>query len=894
MLPNLLPLTVNEMPLAVAGGKGANLQRLVAAGFPVPPALVITTAGYQTFIEDNALLGAILTHCQTTQPTDPHSYEVASAAIRELFAQGTFPAALAHDITTAYAAWGTAVPVAVRSSATAEDLPEASFAGQQETYLNVRGAAALLEAVKRCWSSLWTARAMAYRAKQNIAPASVALAVVVQQMIPAEVAGVLFTLNPVTGNNTEMVLNATWGLGEALVSGQVNPDTFILDKASGDIKDAQKGDKAVMTATTEQGTAEVPVAEAQRQALALTPAQAAELVRLGRAIEAHFGTPQDIEWAIAGGQAHILQARAVTTVAPVVAPTPPGDDLWPPLLKEVPTQPFDVWTQADVGERWPEPVTPLTWSTWATMMNENMQMSLAEVRPAALKAVQWSKRLYGRIYFNEGGMMHLMSEEFGMPASSIAAGLGAQGEVDKTKDRWRWDVVFRRAPALVRAMQRMNWHVGVWEKDFGQVERWVNDFMRRDFSGLSDRALWAESLSVWRPRAMSRMAMHASITSLSMNNFTMLESLMDQWFKRKELAHTLITGLTGVVTAEIVPALRAMAAQLQALGLAEVVRQNPPAEALKQLRANPAAQPLLKLLDEFLQRHGHRCMSEAEWRYARWIETPEVVVEMMVGYLGEQAHAGDTTEAQRRREATTAELEAQLDPVRKAYLRWLLPRVQHLVRLRDNGQHYLVKLALPIRHIYALLAERWTQRGWLSKPDDFYFLVGEEIEAILTQGDPQLAHIDVASRVAQRRQAYDFWFSVTAPEVINAQGQVVKVAVAGTTATHSEEALVGIAASTGQVTGVARVVLNPHEANRLQPGEILVTRATDPGWTPVFSVIRGLVLEVGGLLSHGAIVAREYGLPAVVNVADATRLIEDGQTITVDGTAGRVYLKVEK
>lgn len=282
-----------DLTLAMAGGKGGNLHQMVRAGFPVPPGFVISTAAYRAFVETHRLQSCIGELSRQTTPGDLASFEHVSAAIREAFGQGDIPSALADAIRQAHSALSG--PVAVRSSATAEDLPDASFAGQQETYLNVVGEKALLTAVRRCWSSLWTARAIAYRARHGIAPEEVALAVVVQEMVPAESAGVLFTVNPVTGNPDEVVINAAWGLGEALVSGRVNPDTVILSKATGEIKSQQLGDKMVMMAATADGTAEVAVAPEERHRPALTPGQAANLTRFGKTLEAHFGRPQDVE-----------------------------------------------------------------------------------------------------------------------------------------------------------------------------------------------------------------------------------------------------------------------------------------------------------------------------------------------------------------------------------------------------------------------------------------------------------------------------------------------------------------------------------------------------------------------------------------------------------------------
>ncbi len=881
-----LSLSSPKLALANAGGKGHNLGRLIAGGFPTPGGFVITTEAYRTFVEANGLMSEIVRHSQATDPTRPETYEVASQALRLGFERGIVPDRVAAAVHAAYEQLpGQQPAVAVRSSATAEDLPEASFAGQQDTYLHIIGAIDVLSAVKRCWGSLWTARAMAYRAKQGLAPEAVALAVVVQPLVDASSAGVLFTLNPVSGRRDEQVINATWGLGEALVSGRVNPDTLIVDRETGVIKELLIGDKEWMTAPAAAGTSEEKVADERRGLSVLTPEQAAELARLGREIETHFGAPQDIEWAIADGRIAILQSRPITTQGGV-----PGDDAWPPLAPATP-QSFDYWTQSDMGERWPEPVTPLTWSVWETLTNESMRTTLKVVPSDLPRRAQWVRRAYGRVYMNEGAMMHLYTRELGMPASRVAITLGSQTPqaTGAQADRWDWGVVLRRLPVWLTMMRTMQAEARRFEVDFPKIDAWVDDFMRRDLNPVSDVELWAEGRDTWRERVLKYIQYHTSVTGLSSSYLSMLEDLAQSWLGDRSLGQTLLIGLSGVIQAEMVPMLQDMAQACRAAGLDGLLRDVEPAEALARLRAAPAAAPLLAQLNSFLQRHGHRCATEAEWLYPRWIEAPELVIGLVQGYLtnaGAPAAAdGENRQRQRRTEAEAAAA-ARLDPFRRGYFKWVLVQAQQMMRLRDNGQGYLVKLMLPWRVLVAELGRRWAGRGWLNAADDIFFLAEGEIEAALNPAGSAASSPSFKTVVDRRRRAYTHWFSVVAPEVLDAAGQPV----AAPAPAEAADVLSGIAASSGRVTGVARLIASPRDAVRLQPGEILVTRATDPGWTPVFSLVSGVVLEVGGPLSHGAIVAREYGLPAAVNVSGALQRIRDGQTITLDGAIGRVFL----
>ena len=300
---------------------------------------------------------------------------------------------------------------------------------------------------------------------------------------------------------------------------------------------------------------------------------------------------------------------------------------------------------------------------------------------------------------------------------------------------------------------------------------------------------------------------------------------------------------------------------------------------------------MVEMLERFLEAHGHRAKIEAELRYPRWSEAPEQVVEALVGFLGDTAARDPRaveSDNRRRHDAASRALDARLAPLQRWVLHGIVARTRRLVRVRDNGQHYLVKLVLPVRRLFAEFGLRWAARGWLTRPDDVFFLDFSELSRVVTAGDPAAAGFDLVSLAARRRLAYEHWFTVAAPEVIDAQGRpVIPEAEEGETPTR----LIGIPASGGRISGTARIAHSPQESAQLRQGEILVARSTDPGWTPAFALASGLVLEVGGQLSHGAIVAREYGLPAVVNVRDALGRIRMGQRITVDGTVGTVHLE---
>jgi len=517
-------------------------------------------------------------------------------------------------------------------------------------------------------------------------------------------------------------------------------------------------------------------------------------------------------------------------------------------------------------------------------------VSFAAVADDELTSIQWIKRAYGRAYLNEGAMGFALNRAYGMPAAMAESSMAAPQLIPQELNRYRWGTLLRRSLTLIGMNRTWEKNVTYFEQQFPQIDAWVDAFWARDLSDLGEQALWTEANGVWYERLMEYITYHANVTSMATTAYGRVEGLVERATGDKLVTQTLTSGLNDVIAAEIVPSLWQMAQTLRELGLASQVVDADPSVVLADWRQNPLAQPFLDQLEQFLQRHGHRCMSEAEYRYPRWREAPEQVLSSIVTYLQMDAVQVDPVAqaaAQHFQRADATEMvAAQLDFVRRPFFRSSLRRLHRLLRLRDNGQHFLVKLLLPSRVLYAELARRWTEKRWLQTADDFFFLLVPEIEQVLSAGAP--GSLDLIQVAAARRRAHDYWFTQPFPEVMDAREQPVNLA---SEANDDPNVLTGIPASQGEVTGIARVVHTPQGTTQLQPGEILVTRATDPGWTPVFSVIGGLVLEVGGQLSHGAIVAREYGLPAVVNVAGATQKITDGQTIRVDGHRGRVALQ---
>ena len=876
---------VKQMDVIRVGGKGANLGALQQAGFSVPSGFVLLTSAYQQFVQENGLQETIEQLATSVTLDDVHSLQNASFSIRALFETGQMSDAIMSAVKVAYAHLGDS-PVAVRSSATAEDLPEASFAGQQETYLNVQSEEDVLTAIRQCWSSLWTTRALAYRLRRGIGSHTVRLAIVVQQMVHADSAGVLFTINPITGHADEMVINATWGLGEALVEGHVTPDMVIVDRATGAVKKLEVGRKEVTIAAAERGIKEYVTDAVQRQKTVLTNKQITDLTQLGDQIETLFGTPQDIEWAIADEHIFILQARPITTRITEIQKVPPGDDTWD-RESDVPAQPFDIWTRTNVGENLPFPVTPLTSTNFGRIFGLDAQ--------SQQQTTQSVKRLYGRIYINEGAIIHDLTEKYGLPAALIDKMWGSRPRgTQQARPGFRPLRLLRSLPSLIRQSmstpkkQKQPKHTP--QQFFAQIDSWVTTFMSQDLSLLTDQELWASGLPLWRERGAYVFNTNIRISIPSALFYAVLERLT-KWWTQYHTAQDAVTGLPGMYSAEVGPMLWRMAQTLREYQLSNILLDNQPTAALTLLREHTEATPFIEQLEAFLQRHGHRCPNELELLNPRWAEVPEQVIELLAHYLHADENmnpiVAEERQRQRREKVVTATV-TRLDPIRRVLLHSVLKKAQQAMTIRDNSRYYVTKFLFPIRKLYACIGRRWVERGWLHQYDDIFFLTTTEVQEISHDGLIHISTQELHTLVAQRRVAYDYWLTVVAPDALGPDGTPLIEEKQATTM------LKGVAASSGRVRGCARIIQNVQEVSRLTGDDILVTQATDPGWTPIFPLVKGIVLEVGGQLSHGSIVAREYGIPAVVNVQGALQHIRDGQFIIVDGTQGHVYLEEEK
>lgn len=899
--------------VAVAGGKGAGLGALVRAGLPVPPGVVLTTAAYEAFVDANGIQARIEELAALPPNTAPQAYEDASAAIRALFTGGTLPAAIAYELAAAYerlraddggrdAVDDDDAPVAVRSSATAEDLASASFAGQQETYLNVRGAEALDAAVIDCWSSLWTARAMAYRDREGIAPGDVRLAVVVQRMVEAEAAGVMFTANPANGRRDQIVISAAWGLGESVVSGTVTTDDLVVEAGTGRVLSRRTADKEVMTVyadraaeaetPVEGGTTERPVPAALRNQAVLDDGAAAALARYGTRISDYFGTPQDIEWARADGNFFILQSRPVTALPDPVADTP---DTWPLPY------PKGLYFRASIVEQLPDPLSPLfadlidgsVTRSFKALMNEAVGSDVVRDGDVGLPTING----YAYYYFRTAAMWRMMGKA---PAAMVAL---ARGKAHMGMDGWR-------------------------EYSHPRYKQVLKDWSAKSTGELSGEGLLEGVRTLLDAGTVYYTAVE-SVIPIAATSEISFRAYYDKLIRRAgdPPGETFLLGYDSepIRAEKSLYDLAAWAREVEGLAPA-ILHQSTAALAESQRSWLPPAgmDPALwqqwhPRFQAHLDRFGHEVYN-LDFATPVPADDPSALLDTVKFYLRGQGN--DPHERQRlsaaRREDQTGRMLARLGRTRlggsrRAPFIRLLRWAQKSAPIREDALAD-VGLAWPlIRRMLLELGQRLVYAGVIARPADVFWLRQQELQSAVEFGlaapqppgteeppAPVAVAITGAERpvradvVEERKMLWRGQAKAAAPQLLP-ESRWMKRAFESMMPAHSldqpGDVIKGVGASAGRVSAAARVLGGPQDFGQMAPGEVLVARITTPAWTSLFAMASAVVTDVGGPLSHSSIVAREYGIPAVLGTGVATRRLTSGQQITVDGDAGTVTVE---
>jgi pyruvate,water dikinase len=890
--PYVLHLTeVGAEDLAIAGGKAVNLGVMIRAGLPVPPGFCVTTASYRE-VAGTARLDEVIESLAATPATATVALATLACRARAAVLAAGIPDHVKESVAAAYERLGDNVPVAVRSSATAEDLPFASFAGQQDTYLNVIGAGAVLEAVHRCWASLWTDRAVAYRATNHIDHRTVRLAVVMQRMVDAAIAGVLFTANPVTGRRRQAVIDASPGLGEAVVSGAVTPDRFIVETATGEIIERRIGTKQLTIRSSKDGGTERVVRRSSSEEPCLTDDQIRALAALGNRVEAHYNAPQDTEWAIdADGAMWLTQARPITTLFPI--PDSPGRT----GLQARQEHDLRVYFCFSVAQGLNRPITPMGLAAFrliASSASDIFGFPVAAPLSGPTRYAEGGQRLFADVT----GVLRSRLGRKALPRVLDVMEARSAVVLRRLTEDARLSVVDR---SPLRFLVRVLRVAAAYHVPFSALRALLRpaaahrhaDRIGAELDQLlavRTNATAAERLDFVQQILLNRcIPLLPRILPSAVTGFAMLALagvLLDQDAEAADL-ETVLRGAPHNVTTEMDLELWSLARAIGSDHHSRAAFAGATAEALAdQFRAGTLPDVAQQGLVEFLSRFGHRAVAEIDLGMPRWSDDPRHILSVLSNYL--QIEDGDAAPDAvfRRRAAEAGTMIETLSNRARGHgrlrgwlVRFALGRARALAGIRELPKFYVVTLLAAARRELSIVGDELAARGCIEQAEDIFFLD-------LAEAREGLAGGDLRRHAAARRDAYELELRRNhVPRVLLSDG--TEPEAQNLARAVPDGALTGTPASSGSVTGIARIVLDPVGA-RLQPGEILVTPSTDPGWTPLFLVAGGLVMEMGGANSHGAVVAREYGIPAVVGVADATQHIVSGQRITIDGGAGTV------
>ncbi|MGW3324084.1 rifamycin-inactivating phosphotransferase [Streptomyces virginiae] len=852
---------VDPTSVAVVGGKGAHLGALSRIdGVRVPDGFCVTTDAFRRIMAQAPSIDDQLDQLSRVDPDDRQAVRTLSERIRRTIEEVVIPDDLATAITGALARFGEQGAYAVRSSATAEDLPTASFAGQQDTYLNVVGAAAILRHISRCWASLFTERAVTYRRRGGIDHRTVLMAVVVQRMVFPQASGILFTADPVTGDRKVATVDAGFGLGEALVSGLVNPDVFRVRDGEVVAKAIAAKERAVH-ALPDGGTREVAVEARRQEEPALTDAQAVSLAALGRRIEAHFGRPQDIEWCLVDDDFRIVQSRPITTLFPV----PEAGD-----------EEYHVYVSVGHGQMMTDPMKPLGYSMWQLTAMVPMHEAGGRL------FVDVTRRLASPA--SRAGLLDALGKGDPLVRDALETVLERENLVPSLPDAHPTGPPAGGAPTpiptdptvVTELIERSRVSIAALERDIRtKTGPELFDFLLEAFE--EHKRVLGDPLSMQAIMA-------------GMEATWWLNDKLQEWLGEKNAADTLTLSAPDNITSEMGLAL---------LDVADVVRPLPEVLAfLREVEDEDFLDELAKVaggseardaIEAYLDRYGIRCVGEIDITRPRWRERPATLVPVLLDNVrifepgaAERRFEEGRLKAQKKEQDVLSRLRALPDGDRKAdETRRMIERVRTFIGYREYPKYGIISRYFVYKQALLREAERLVRAGVLAEREDSFYLTFQELRDVVRAN-----RVD-DGLIQQRKEAFRSYHELTPPRVLTSDGEALNGAYRREDAPAG--ALIGLPVSAGTVEGRARVVLDMAEAD-LEAGDILVTTFTDPSWSPLFVGIAGLVTEVGGLMTHGAVIAREYGLPAVVGVERATSLIRDGQRIRVHGTDGYVEI----
>ena len=858
---------IDKTKLMVAGGKGANLGELVRIeGIHVPDGFCVSTEALKRIISETPSINELLDQLSLLKAEDREKLGELSSEIRRGIEGIAITDDIDEEITHFLSRLGEKDAFAVRSSATAEDLPTASFAGQHDTYLNIIGKQAILEHIRKCWASLFTERAVIYRLQNGFDHRNVLLSVVVQKMVFPQAAGILFTADALTSNRKVLSIDASFGLGEALVSGLVNADNYKV--RDGKVIDKKLSTKKVgIYPLKDGGTKEQEIEPENQNRQALTDEQILELERIGRKIEEHFGRPQDIEWCLVDDTFYVVQSRPITTLYPI----PEAND-----------QENHVYISVAHQQMMTDPMKPLGLSFW--LLTTRAQMGTAGGRLFVDVAPMLASPVSRQTIINTLGQHDPLIKDAlmtivergdfikSLPEGKQESGLGKSNKVVSPAG-FRTQV--ENDPAIVADLIKSN------QKSLEELKQ---NIQTKSGSDLFDFIL--EDLQQLKKILFDS----HSVIMAAMDAAVWINEKVNEWLGEKNAADTLSQSVPNNITSEMGLAL---------LDVADVIRGFPEVidylhhvrddHSLDELANLKGGQETRDAIQGFLSKYGMRCAGEIDITRTRWSEKPTTLVPIILSNIknfgpdaGKRKFEQGRQEALKKEQELLDRLKQLPDGEQKAEeTKRMVDLMRNFTGYREYPKYSMVSRYFVYKQALLKEAEQLVQARVIHEKEDIYYLTFEELREVAR------THKLDNQVISKRKDEYKSFEKLTPPRVITSDGEII----AGEYKRENlpAQAIVGLPVSSGVIEGRARVILNMEDAD-LEDGDILVTSFTDPSWTPLFISIKGLVTEVGGLMTHGAVIAREYGLPAVVGVENATRLIRDGQRIRVNGTDGYVEI----
>ena len=880
------------------GGKATNLGELIKNGFTIPKGFVLTTQGYSLFLKQNNLNELIQKSLAKINFSRYDTIENASKEIRDGIKNSKLPLEIIEEIKDNYDQL-LSTNVAVRSSATAEDIASASFAGQYDTFLNLTAISQVIENVKNCYASAWTSRAIAYKNECNIPQSDVKLAVIIQEMVPAKCAGILFTRNPLTTDKNEIIIESNYGLGESVASGQCSPDQFLVQKSAHrgseefKILDKQIGKKNVAiipkSLEIEGGTVLIELSEQESSRASLSDYQILQLSQIGTQIEKAFNYPQDIEWAIdQNDNIIILQTRPITSKR------------IPPLSSEY------YWTRGYSDDYWNDPVTPLFFDILGDQLTKVVNMELNSIMGYKRMTNKLLKLYNGHVYFNLDVLKRKVENEIpGMIRSEDVLNYFPEGYGQYGKETIK-NLPFHIISRIVAELRVMVYDPdGSMSKTAKRYYEWSEelftpycdkfDSQLKNLSDTNDtRALLnlAKELDDIMIKHFRLVRYGIAVHNIGMN--LMVQYLLTRFLGKKDssrLFPNLISGLEHKLT-ETNEEIHKLASFIQKTPDLKSLVLNNKSEDLHDLvkkSTDAKIQVFTKNLEIFLKNYGDRGFSREAF-YPRWNEAPGYIFDILKSLVQGEIHDFESykTKELEYRSKIEQYVQSRIRSQKFGLLKWkiltiILKNSRTYIVFREDQRFNVDKWFTRNRKVYLEIGQAFKNSGILGDSNDIFFLHKKEISKMASDE----LDLDVPSLIKKRKNEFFKYEHAIPPKFLYGDREFDDVF------RYSEESSLfrGLPASQGILTAKIRVLNKIDEISTVQSGEILVVSKTDPGWTPVFSRIGGLITETGGVLSHGAVISREYGIPAVTNIPNACKLFKTGQVVKINGYIGMVELK---